>query len=421
MQLVEQHVIARGDPRFVLIDGASFAAKNLYNAALYLVRQSFIWENRYLDYQAVYHQMKHHEAYKALPAKVAQQVLRLLDKNWQSYFAALVAYQEAPSKCVGRPKMPHYKDKTDGRQVLIYTTQALATAALRRGEVCPSKLPITIQTKQTRIAQVRIVPQPGFYVVEVVYHQAEAAPSCDPALYAAVDLGVEVLAALTANKKGFVPLLVNGRPLKSTNQFYNKRRAELQEALGHPDSTRRIERLTTRRNRRVQHYLHTASRYVIDVLLQEGIGTLVVGKNLLWKQEVNMGKVNNQHFVQLPHARFIDLLTYKAQLAGIQVMVQEESYTSKASFLDLDPLPVYDPSTPQQYEFSGQRVKRGLYRASTGRRIQADVNGSYNTLRKAVPNSFGQGIEAPVVAPVQVTVGAVSPARGAGRQPHSTN
>jgi putative transposase len=421
MQLVEQHVIAKRDPRFVLIDEASFAAKNLYNAALYLVRQSFIWEHHYLDYQAVYHQMKHHEAYKALPAKVAQQVLRLLDKNWQSYFAASEAYQEDPSKFVGRPKMPKYKPKTNGRQVLIYTTQAFAKAALRRGEVCPSKLPITIQTKQIHIAQVRIVPQVGFYVVEVVYQQPEATPSCDPTLYAAVDLGVDVLAALTANKKGFVPRLVNGRPIKSTNQFYNKRRAELQAALGHEGSTRRMERLTVRRFRLIQHSLHTASRFIIDVLLQEGIGTLIVGKNLLWKQEVNMGKVTNQHFVQIPHARFIEMLTYKAQLAGLAVIVQEESYTSKASFLDLDPLPVYDPASQEKHEFSGKRVKRGLYQASDGRTLHADVNGSYNTLRKALPTAFGKGIEGTVVCPVQVTFGSVSLARGASNPRCSIN
>jgi putative transposase len=255
----------------------------------------------------------------------------------------------------------------------------------------------------------------------VVYHQNEALPSCDPTLYAAVDLGVDVLAALTSNQKGFVPRLVNGRPLKSTNQFYNKRWATLQAALGREGSTRRMERLTTRRNRRVQHYLHTASRYIIDVLLQEGIGTLIIGKNPLWKQEVNMGKVNNQKFVQIPHARFIDLLTYKAQLAGIAVIVQEESYTSKASFLDLDDLPIYDPTKEDKYLFSGKRVKRGLYQASDGRTLHADVNGSYNTLRKAVPDAFGRGIEVPVVAPVSVKVGAVSPAKGAGCQPHYTN
>ncbi|HEY7122946.1 MAG TPA: hypothetical protein VH540_03245 [Ktedonobacterales bacterium] len=134
MQLVEQHVIARQDSRFAAIDQAAFAAKNLYNAALYLVRQSFIFDHRYLGYRAVYHQMKRHEAYQALPAKVAQQVLRLLDKNWQSYFTACVAYREDPSKFVGRPKLPRYKHKTDGRQALLYTTQALATASLRRGQ-----------------------------------------------------------------------------------------------------------------------------------------------------------------------------------------------------------------------------------------------------------------------------------------------
>ncbi|HEY7122947.1 MAG TPA: transposase [Ktedonobacterales bacterium] len=125
-----------------------------------------------------------------------------------------------------------------------------------------------------------------------------------------------------------------------------------------------------------------------------------MGKNLLWKQEVNMGKVNNQKFVQIPHARFIEMLTYKAELAGIAVVVQEESYTSQASFLDLDALPVYDPKSQEQQAFSGKRVKRGLYQASDGRTLHADVNGSYNTLRKAVPDAFSQGIEAVVVQPV---------------------
>jgi putative transposase len=421
MQLVEQHVIPRTDSRFALIDQAAFAAKNLYNAALFLVRQSFIWEGRYLGYQTVYHQMKHHEAYRALPAKVAQQVLRLLDANWQSYFAACESYAEDPTKFTGRPKLPKYKHKTDGRFVLTYTTQALATAALRRGEICPSKLPITLHTKQTRIAQVRIVPQPGFYVVEVVYQQKEAHPSGDPALYAAVDLGVDVLAALTSNQKGFVPRLVNGRPVKSTNQFYNKRKAELQAVLGHDGTTARMERLTTKRNRRIQQYLHTASRAIIDLLVQEGIGTLVIGKNLLWKQEVNLGRVNNQHFVQIPHARFIAMLTYKAQLAGMAVIVQEESYTSKASFLDLDPLPIYDPTDADKHVFSGKRVQRGLYQASDGHCIHADVNGSYNTLRKAIPDAFGKGIEGAVVHPVPLSVGSVSSARSAGNRSGGTN
>ena len=168
-----------------------------------------------------------------------------------------------------------------------------------------------------------------------------------------------------------------------------------------------MERLTIKRTRRINHYLHAASKTIIALLVSEGIGTLVLGKNPLWKQEVDLGRVNNQHFVQLPHARFIDLLSYKAKLAGMQVIVQEESYTSKASFLDLDPVPVYDPANQNKHRFSGKREKRGLYRAKDGRRIQADVNGSYNIGRKALPDSFGQGIEAVAVRPVGLPISKV--------------
>jgi putative transposase len=247
------------------------------------------------------------------------------------------------------------------------------------------------------------VPRVGFYVVEVVYERPQAAPSGNPALYAALDIGVDNLAALTSNKKGFVPRLVNGRPIKSTNQYYNKRRAELQTALGHEGTTSRIERCTAKRTRRINHYLHTASKAIIALLVEEGIGTLVVGKNPGWKQEAELGRVNNQHFVQLPHARFIAMLEYKAKLEGIRFVLQEESYTSKASFLDGDPIPTYDPNRKESLVFSGKRVKRGLYRVKDGRCLNADVNGSYNILRKALPNAFGKGIEALVVAPVWLT------------------
>ena len=416
MQLVEQHVIARSDPRFAVIDAAAFAAKNLYNATNYLVRQAFIFEHRYLGYAALFHLLKRHEAYTALPRKVSNDILRQLDKNWRAFFAACEAYREDPSTFVGRPRLPKYKHKTKGRFLLIYDLQAISRRALARGRLRPSGLDIEVVTAHKTVKQARIVPRIGFYVVQIVYEQADAAPSGNPALYAAVDLGVDTLAALTSNKVGFVPRLVNGRVLKSYNQFYNKRRAELQAALGHEGTTARMERLTTKRTRRINHYLHAASKTIMALLVSEGIGTLVIGKNLLWKQEVELGRVNNQHFVQLPHARFIDLLTYKAQLVGIAVKEQEESYTSKASFLDLDPLPVYDPKREDQPVFSGKREQRGLYRARNGRRIQADVNGSYNIGRKAFPDSFGQGIEAALaVRPVGLSISPVIPSRARER------
>src|SRR5262249_1228782 len=165
---------------------------------------------------------------------------------------------------------------------------------------------------------------------------------------------------------GFVARLVKGRTVKSINEFYNKRRAELQSRLGDAHTSNRLERLTTTRTRRIDHHLHTASRRIIELLVAEGIGTLCIGKNSHWKQEVNLGRRTNQSFVSVPHARFIELLTYKAELVGIRVLLTEESSTSKASFLDGDPLPVYDATRSAPPTLSGQRVKRGLYRAADG-------------------------------------------------------
>jgi IS605 OrfB family transposase len=255
-------------------------------------------------------------------------------------------------------------------------------------------LAISVKTKQKKVDQVRIVPRKGFYVVEVVYEKEAEPVPVNPAYYAGIDLGVNNLAALTSNKPGFVSVVVNGRPVKSTNHFYNKRKAELQKQLRRTGTTKRIERLTNKRNRRIDQYMHTASRRIIDRLVEEGIGTLVIGKNDGWKQEIHHGKRNNQNFVQIPHARFIAMLIYKAELVGIAVKVTEESYTSRASLLDLDPLPVWKPDEKTEHTFSGKRVKRGLYQASNGRYINADTNGAGNTIRKVAPDAFGsEGVE----------------------------
>ncbi len=404
MQLVEQHVIHRTDPRFKAIDAAAFASKNLYNAANYLVRQSFIHAGVYLPSAAVYHRIKDHEAYSALPRKVSNDVLRQLERNWRAFFQALAAWQADPSKFLGRPKLPGYQDKQTGRNLLIYDIQALSAPGLRGGEVIPSQLRICIPTRQTTVKQVRIVPRKGYYVVEVVYEREPVLAAVNPALHAVVDIGLNNLATIVSDKAGFVPRIVNGRPVKSINQFYNKHKAKLRSRLGHPGTTAQMERLTAHRMRQIDHYLHTASRRLIDLLVAEGIGTLCIGKNPLWKQDVGMGKRNNQNFVSVPHARFIEMLTYKAELVGIQVIVTEESYTSKASFLDADPLPVYDAQRQGSPIFSGKRLKRGLYQAADGRRLNADVNGAYNIVRKVLPDAFGKGIAGAAVHPVRLLV-----------------
>jgi IS605 OrfB family transposase len=415
MYLSEQHIIDRDDPRFTLIDAAAFKSKNLYNAALYEMRQAFIFQKKRLSFRQMDKLMQPHEAYKALPAKVSQQVLKQLDEAWESYFEACEAYREDPAKFTGHPKLPKYKHKTEGRNLLVYTMQAISGGqtggkkTLQQGIIKPSGLPIEVKTQQhpTILHQVRIVPRNVHYVVEVIYWKEPVQAPVDPSFCVAIDLGVTNLAAITSNREGFIPRLVNGRALKAINQWYNKRMKELTLCLpkeDHERVTKQMERITNHRNRQVNHYLHAASKKIINFLVEQGVGTIIIGKNPLWKQEAGMGRRNNQNFVSIPHARFIDMLSYKASLVSIQVEVQEESYTSKASFLDLDPLPTYKPDDDAEYTFSGRRVKRGLYRASGQRFINADINGSYNILRKSRPDAFAKGVAAYVVQPLRLAI-----------------
>jgi IS605 OrfB family transposase len=403
MQLVEQHRIDRYDPRFAAIDAAAFASKHLYNAALYVTRQAFIHQQQVLSYEELAHDMKTSEEYRALPAKVAQWVLRQVALAWKSSFAACAAWEADPSRFLGHPKLPKYLDK-QGRNLLTYTEQAISRAPKNRGYVVPSGLDIRVETRRTGIDQVRIVPHASHYTLEVIYERPVTPAEVDPTRTAAIDIGLNNLAAVTFNQPGLAPFLVNGRPLKAINQWYNKRRAHLQAKL--PDdvyTSRQLDILTDKRGRQITDYLHVASRRIVDWVVGECIGTLIIGKNDGWKQAIELGKRTNQNFVFVPHARFIAMLTYKAELVGIQVMVSEESYTSQASFLDGDPLPVYAPAHPTPI-FSGRRVKRGLYCASDGRRLNADVNGAYNILRKVVPDAFGNGIAGVVVHPVRMTL-----------------
>jgi putative transposase len=393
MQLVEQHVIRPGSKLWQEIDAAAFASKNLYNLANYHMRQQFFADGAVFSYPALHKLLKDTDAYRSLPRKVSQQVLISLSKAWKGYFAAKRAYTEDPSKFLAEPKIPGYKDKVKGRNILTYTIQAISSTLLRIGQVKLSGLNSVIKTAKKNIDCVRVIPRKGFYVVEVVHMVEAKAVPLDSNLVAGVDLGVNNLAVVASNKPGFVPLLVNGRPLKSINQFYNKCKAELQKHLpGKRESSNQIIRLSNKRTRRVDHFLHVASRRIVDKLVAEGISTLVIGKNDLWKQEVNNGTRNNQNFVQIPHARFIEMLTYKCQLVGIRVVTSNESHTSKCSFLDGEPV-------CHQEGYVGKRVKRGLFRSATGRLINADLNGAYNIIRKVIPAAFNQGIEGVVVHP----------------------
>jgi IS605 OrfB family transposase len=221
-----------------------------------------------------------------------------------------------------------------------------------------------------------------------VYGKEVKQANVNPASDAGIEIGMTHLAALTSNKPGFRSVLVNGRPVKSVNQFYNKRKAALPSKLGPTGTTKRMEGMTNKRNRQMDHSMHTASKQIGDRLVKEGIGVWCIGKNDAWKQEANRGKRNKQNVVQIPHARFIAMLTYKAELVGMTVQVTEESYTSKAWLVDLDPLPVRKESG-EKHPLSGKRVKRGRSRASDGRKINAASSGSANIIRKVAPDAFG--------------------------------
>jgi putative transposase len=398
MQLVEQHIISRKDPRWKLMDAAAWFSKNIYNAANYLVRQAYISGTGYLNYKAIEKRFKQRDLLpdQQLPLKVVQQVLKQVDHDWQAYFAAKAVWEATPEKFLGKPHIPKYKDKTKGRNLLVYTQQALSRKALAQGWIEPSGLPIRIKTGQREIQQVRIVPRSQHYVVEVIYTAAIQAAEVDPNFVLSIDLGLDNLAALASNQPGFIPLLVQGKSLKAVNQWYNKELARLQSALpAHQYRSKRIQALTHKRNARVEAMLHLSSKRIIEFMCLMGLGTLVIGKNDGWKQNIVLGKRSNQNFVQIPHARFIEMLTYKAALSGIGVLVSEESYTSKCSFLDLEPVGKHDV-------YAGKRIKRGLFRASDGRLIHADVNAAYNILRKVIPNAFSNGIGGAVVHPVRV-------------------
>jgi putative transposase len=400
IQLVEQHIIPSTDPRFAEIDAAAFASKNLWNAANYILRQAFIHENRIVAWKELYAKIKTTQAYQSLPRKVSNQVLIQLQTAWSCFFKALAAWREEPDKFLGRPKLPGYKHKTKGRNLLTYENGAVHKRSLKKGLIDVTSLHLAIPTEQTNVSQVRIVPRNGHYVVEVIYiHEIEPNEALDETLVSGIDLNLNNLVVLTSNKPGFQPLIVNGRLLKSINQFYNKTRDQLQSLLpkGKHNSAL-LEAITNRRNRRVKDILHKTSHFVVKKLVDERIGTLVIGYNKGWKQEIEIGRLNNQKFVSIPHAQLVEMIAYKARLAGIKVIIENESHTSKCSFLDLEKI-------GHKAKYLGRRIHRGLFRASDGRLIHADVNAALNIIRKALPDAFRLGDVAGVaVRPVRVNI-----------------
>lgn len=391
-------------------DDICFASKNLYNFANYIVRQDFINNGKWIRYNALDKLCKVEECYKNLPAQTAQQVLRLLDKNWKSFFGANKKYKKNPENFTGRPKLPGYKDKTKGRNIVIFTSQQ---RKIKNGIYRFPKSDVSfalkdkrgIQVNEKNLRQVRIVPNTGVYTLEAVYRIEDAEINGARQRIMGIDLGLNNLVTITSNV-GETPIVVNGRSIKSVNKYYNKKLAALKSTAMHINkaySTNRIQKLHLDRNNKIKDLIHKASKKVVDIAVCKSIDTIVIGQNKHWKKDINIGKVNNQKFVQIPFSMLIEQLEYKANKAGIAVIVSEESYTSKASFVDGDKIPVYSRGSGDKHIFSGKRITRGLYKTKSGRLVNADVNGSYNIIKKVVPNAFlSHGIEDCGFNPVRV-------------------
>lgn len=411
MKLVEKHIIKKADARFKALDNVCFRAKNLYNAALYTVRQHYFETKEYLPFKVVWNRFKNGNQcdYIALPRKVSNLVLKQVDQNFKSFFGSLKAKKTSNNSNTIR--IPHYLHKERGRLCTQFDFQALSIPDLRQGYIKLSGEDVRVRMHNqitiekvgknyhSNVKQVRVVPGGNHYTLEIIYeiHDAEMLP--DNNRYCSIDIGLNNLASVASNV--LQPFIINGRPLKHINQFYNKKLAERKSILEKRNgkkTSKRIQSLTFKRNQRVNDYLHKSSRYLINQLVSNNINTIIIGKNKEWKQEINIGKRNNQNFVQIPHARFIEMLRYKAQIRGINFILQEESYTSKCSFLDNEPICNHDV-------YVGKRVHRGLFRASDGTLINADINGALNILRKAVPNvEFTNGKRGVQYSPIFINV-----------------
>jgi putative transposase len=395
------------------LDELCFLSKNLYNSGLYLFRQSLIHHNQWLNYNDIYHQIKQSDDYQRLPAQVAQQTLRRLWNSIKSFIKSIQDYRKNPNKYLGRPKLPKYLDKQDGRFVISNPGRPIKRIGdylrLSKGIfIFKTGLP-----QNTKINEIRIIPRIGYHKIEVVYEkQVEPAQNLKHSKYMSIDLGLQNLMAITiidTNRPSSrnrtdqdVATLVKGGHVKSVNQYFNYKSAKLKSDLSTKNGkhfSKQLSRLNLKRDLKIEDIFHKASRRVIDLCVKHGVKNIVIGNNKGWKQDANMGKKNNQNFVQVPFAKLIHMIRYKAEELGITVQTVEESYTSKVDHLAGELM-------QKQSQYLGKRKRRGLFQSSIGKLLNADINGAIGILRKAVGDDFIANLanRGDVFSPMQLRV-----------------
>ena len=356
------------------------------------------WMLTYETLDAVMKNTKNPDYY-AMPSQVNQQVLRKVLKDWKSYFEALASYRQNPERFKSQPKQPGYI-KTP------YTTVTFTNQVAKRSDIRGKMyitfprclVPVCVGKSEGSYVRTEVKPCYGGYMIYVTFQDAVKTPEApkNPTRILGLDPGLDnFLTALTNFPEA--PFILDGHWLKSINQNFNRKRAVLMSELTRGlDSTKsvknsaRLNRISKNRACQIEDFFYKAAHYILDFCLKNRVEVIVCGHNKDQKQEINLGAGNNQHFVSIPYARFFWILTCVAAKAGIPVIETEESFTSRASLIDNDPLPVYKEGKDAAYRFSGKRISRGQYESKNGTILNADVNGAGNIIRKIYPNAFDE-------------------------------
>ena len=367
-------------------------AKNLFNEGLYNCRQYFFNESEYLNYEKNYHLLKNSDNYKMLNSNMAQQILKEVDGSLQAFFGLLKLAKKGRYS-YRDIKLPQYLRKEgyftlvigfvrlNGNKLIIPMSNSFRKTHKKIEITIP---PILLDKK---VKEIRIIPKSGgrFFEIQYTYEAGlDIKEGLDFNKALSIDVGINNFAACVTNEgKSFI---LDGKKLKSVNQWYNKNNSRLQSIKDKQHifvKTKQQSSLERNRNNRINDHISKCARYIIDYCLKDNIGNIVIGYNPTLQKDSNIGRINNQNFVNIPFGRLKDKLEYLSEYYGIHLIKQEESYTSKASFFDGDDIPVYNDDNPKEYSFSGVRVKRGLYKTLDGRYLNADINGALNILKKS--------------------------------------
>lgn len=393
----ERHLIKKSNPMWKTIDYYCFQAKNLYNAANYIVRQEFINNRKWIRYYELDRMMRDNLIYYELGSQASQNTLTLLDKNWKSFFIGIKNWSKKKAfGYLGKPSLPKYKNK-NGRSILMIKN---IQCKIINGEIYFSWKPLNkfrgIKTKvQGKLMQIRFIPIGACYYMEVIYETEGIKNSLENKNIIGIDLGINNFATIS-NNIGLQSIIINGRIIKSMNQNYNKLKSKIQKEI-ESKWCNRLQNITDKHQRKIDYFMHCSSKHIIDYCLQNDIDTIVIGKNDGWKQLSKMGKKNNQNFEYIPYQKFISKLKYKCENQGINFIETEESYTSGTSFLDNE-LPI-----KENYD-RARRKKRGLFISNDGIKINADLNGSYQIIKKVFPNAFEQQDRGCGLHPVRINI-----------------